>query len=80
MEMPRLQNLSPYPPRERGDGGRTGTPDHTDSKALASLIAGALCIGFAPIFVRLIDVGVLARRPLCAGFGAAVVFSAKARF
>ena len=32
-------------------------PTHTDGKALASLIAGALCIGFAPIFVRLIDVG-----------------------
>ncbi len=32
-------------------------PTHTDRKALASLIAGALCIGFAPIFVRLIDVG-----------------------
>ncbi|MGH8583006.1 MAG: DMT family transporter [Gammaproteobacteria bacterium] len=30
---------------------------HTDRKALACLIAGALCIGFAPIFVRLIDVG-----------------------
>ncbi|MFH0351071.1 MAG: hypothetical protein ACHBMF_03930, partial [Chromatiales bacterium] len=30
---------------------------HTDGKALACLIAGALCIGFAPIFVRLIDVG-----------------------
>ncbi|MGH8615746.1 MAG: DMT family transporter [Gammaproteobacteria bacterium] len=30
---------------------------HTDRKALGSLIAGALCIGFAPIFVRLIDVG-----------------------
>ena len=32
-------------------------PTHRDGKALASLIAGALCIGFAPIFVRLIDVG-----------------------
>ncbi|MGH8656719.1 MAG: DMT family transporter [Gammaproteobacteria bacterium] len=32
-------------------------PTHTDRKALVSLIAGALCIGFAPIFVRLIDVG-----------------------
>ena len=32
-------------------------PTHTDGKALVSLIAGALCIGFAPIFVRLIDVG-----------------------
>ena len=32
-------------------------PTHTDGKALASLVAGALCIGFAPIFVRLIDVG-----------------------
>jgi drug/metabolite transporter (DMT)-like permease len=32
-------------------------PTHTNGKALASLIAGALCIGFAPIFVRLIDVG-----------------------
>lgn len=30
---------------------------HTDRKALACLIAGALGIGFAPIFVRLIDVG-----------------------
>ncbi|MGH8511045.1 MAG: DMT family transporter [Gammaproteobacteria bacterium] len=30
---------------------------HTDRKALACLIAGALCIGFAPIFVRLVDVG-----------------------
>jgi len=30
---------------------------HTDRKALSSLIAGALCIGFAPIFMRLTDVG-----------------------
>ncbi|MGH8480853.1 MAG: DMT family transporter [Nevskiaceae bacterium] len=31
------------------------TPGHP--RALAALIAGAICIGFAPIFVRLIDVG-----------------------
>lgn len=29
----------------------------TDRRALAALIAGAVCIGFAPIFVRLVDVG-----------------------
>lgn len=28
-----------------------------DPRALTAIIAGALCIGFAPIFVRLIDVG-----------------------
>lgn len=28
-----------------------------DRRALAAIIAGALCIGFAPIFVRLVDVG-----------------------
>jgi drug/metabolite transporter (DMT)-like permease len=28
-----------------------------DRRALAALIAGAVCIGFAPIFVRLVDVG-----------------------
>lgn len=31
------------------------TPGHP--RALAALVAGAVCIGFAPIFVRLIDVG-----------------------
>ena len=30
---------------------------HADRRALAALIAGAVCIGFAPIFVRLVDVG-----------------------
>lgn len=30
---------------------------HTDRRALFALIAGAVLIGFAPIFVRLIDVG-----------------------
>ena len=29
----------------------------TDHRALAALIAGAVCIGFAPIFVRWVDVG-----------------------
>jgi drug/metabolite transporter (DMT)-like permease len=33
------------------------TAPHADREALAGLIAGALCIGFAPIFVRLVDVG-----------------------
>jgi len=28
-----------------------------DRRALAALVAGAVCIGFAPIFVRLVDVG-----------------------
>jgi drug/metabolite transporter (DMT)-like permease len=28
-----------------------------DPRALAALVAGAVCIGFAPIFVRLVDVG-----------------------
>ena len=30
---------------------------HTDRKALAALFTGAVLIGFAPIFVRLVDVG-----------------------
>jgi len=41
-------------------GGGALTPGITESqggRALAALIAGAICIGFAPIFVRLVDVG-----------------------
>ena len=35
----------------------TGLTQKPDRRALAALIAGAICIGFAPIFVRLVDVG-----------------------
>jgi len=37
----------------RGGGALTAG----DPRALAALITGAICIGFAPIFVRLVDVG-----------------------
>lgn len=38
-------------------GAALNANPQADSRALAALIAGAICIGFAPIFVRLIDVG-----------------------
>src|SRR5204862_8133445 len=56
----RLAGGAPADPRRAGIAAqveRSPTTELGDPRALAALIAGAILIGFAPIFVRLVDVG-----------------------